>query len=102
MRIHGTRSKYSIDSCRCADCTRANADYQRDYYRDGGNRTVDATVVREHLLALRADGWTQAAIVARSGYNLGTVKNICQGRAQRVRTTTAEDILSIPVSSAAA
>lgn len=102
MRLHGTRSKYSVDSCRCTDCTRANRDYQRSYMREGGARTVDAALVRAHLLALRADGWTQAAIVARSGYNLGTVKNICQGRVHRVKAETAMDLLSIPVRSAAA
>ncbi|WP_193117066.1 helix-turn-helix domain-containing protein [Brachybacterium tyrofermentans] len=102
MRSHGTRSKYSIDSCRCTDCTRANADYQRDYYRGGGSRTVDAAPIREHLLALRADGWTQAAIATHSGYGIWTIKHICQGRAQRVREATAVDLLSIPVRSAAA
>lgn len=102
MRLHGTRSKYSIDSCRCVDCTRANADYQRDYYRHGAFRTIDAAPVRDHLLALRADGWTQASIAERSGYNLDTIKKICQSRVQRVRSETAMDLLSIPVGSAAA
>lgn len=97
MRSHGTRSKYSIDSCRCAPCTRANADYQKAYYHHGGFRTVDAAPVRAHLLALREDGWTQVAIAARSGYNIDTIRKICQGRVQRVKADTAMDLLSIPV-----
>jgi len=32
-RVHGTRSMYANYGCRCPACTRANADYQREYCR---------------------------------------------------------------------
>lgn len=32
MSAHGTNSSYTTDHCRCADCKKAHADYQRDFY----------------------------------------------------------------------
>lgn len=93
-------------SCPCDDCRarlRAyNRDYMRDLRRDQTPRLVDAAPVRAHLLALRADGWRLQDIAETSGYHRGTLDSISSGRVHRVRTVTAEDIMSIPVRSAAA
>lgn len=33
MRTHGVRHTYTDGGCRCGPCTKANADYMREWYR---------------------------------------------------------------------
>lgn len=97
---HGNFRKCPCDACR--DLKRAERrEYMRSY-RTGGPRTTDARPVAYRVGVLVASGMTLAEIAARAGYSHDALASISSGRVQRVRTTTAEDILSIPVSSAAA
>lgn len=96
---HGNHRK-----CPCPDCRERTRVERRDYmraYRVTGPRTTDARPVTRHVHQLLTSGMTLAGIAARTGYAHDTLASISSGRVQRVRTTTAEDILTIPVQEAA-
>lgn len=91
--------------CPCPTCQEQKRAEARDYmraYRATGPRTTDARPIAWHIGVLLAQGMTLAGIAARAGYSHDTLASISSGRVRRVRTTTAEDLLSIPVRSAAA
>lgn len=91
--------------CPCDTCLELKRAERREYmraYRAGGPRTTDARPVAYRIGVLIASGMTLAGIAAESGYSHDAIASISSGRVKSVRTTTAEDILSIPVRSAAA
>jgi hypothetical protein len=53
---HGTRSMYSNQGCRCELCTRANADYQREYCKRPERKAYNQQLSREHYRAKRRQG----------------------------------------------
>ncbi len=71
--IHGKRTTYRKQGCRCDACKRGHARYIKQYRyrvdyqgsRSGPPRNpmrVDADPIREHLHALLASGWTRSQI----------------------------------------
>lgn len=101
IQPHGTRTRYTLNGCRCGLCSLANAQYQADL-KKGVRRSVTTGPVREHIAALRADGWTLQAIADRSGYHVQTISNIANGRTLWTSRYASEDILSIPLAEVAA
>lgn len=100
MTPHGSRTRYNRHHCRCAPCTRAHADYNRDYAR-GVRRSIPSAPVGAHLNALLEAGWTLTALAAHLGYDRGNLRKIATGRNQWTGVLMAEDILSVPVKVAA-
>ena len=96
----------SWHTCPCDDCRADLRAYNRKYMRDlranPGPRLTDRAPVAAHLDALRDAGMTLADIAAVSGYSRSYLHDVMAGRSQRIRDITAEDLLSIPVRSAAA
>lgn len=101
---HGTRPKYN-SGCRCADCRRANTQYEirRSYLRKTGrgNPNVDANPVREHIhnLSRLGVGYKQVADAAKIGHT--TVLKIKIGAKSKLRKSTADAILGVDRSCAA-
>lgn len=101
VQPHGTRTRYSLNGCRCDRCRSAHAAYERDR-KAGLRRSVPSGVVRAHLEQLLADGWTLHGLAAHTGYDRTNLRHILSGRRQWTASLTAEDILSVPVSEVAA
>lgn len=93
---HGTRTGYSLHGCKCDRCLAAHAAYNREY-KQGVRRWTDAAPAGAHINALRAEGWTLAALARHTGYHVQTLRNIALGKTRRTQKATVEDILSIPV-----
>lgn len=103
---------YRQHGCRCRDCRVVLADYARNRYRLKAqgrfvDRYVPAAPVREHVLALKAQGvgWSQTATLA--GVKKSTVARLLHGRTgaegdprrgemlQRISRDTADRILAV-------
>ena len=103
--VHGTHACYVLDECRCYDCSRANADYERarakrHAYGRFGNDWVDAGPVRDHVKALQAQGLGLKGIVRLSGYSQGGMTKLMYGLnghapTRRIRRESAEKILAV-------
>ena len=87
---------------RRADRRANHREYQRGQRANPGPRLTDRAPVAAHLDALRDAGMTLADIAAVSGYSRSYLHDVMAGRSQRIRAIAAEDLLSIPVRSAAA
>ena len=105
--VHGTRTAYVRDRCRCANCTAANtaASNQRHRERAYGRWKpyVDASPSRAHIAALRAAGIGVDQIAKVTGLSPGHLRGLIypsgNGRPpfQKVRRETAERILAVRV-----
>lgn len=95
VRTHGTRAKYNREKCRCQPCIQANTDYQRRW-RLNPPSLVEVAAPREHVTALLASGWTYKALAETTGYSYQTFQDVMR-RSKHVREETAEDILSVPL-----
>lgn len=97
-RPHGTRLKY-MAGCRCADCRRANTDYetQRAKARRNGdwNGLVSTEPVRAHLAALAAAGVGLVPVADASGVRRAALMDIVHGRKQRIRARSASAVLAV-------
>lgn len=105
--VHGTRTAYVVDKCRCRPCTDASCKAEKTRYRqtaygryDTGR--VDAEPVRTHMRYLMDNGISVKRMAALTGLALSTVGAILWGRHERkhqpyprVQKTTAELILAI-------
>jgi hypothetical protein len=105
--VHGTRTAYVVDKCRCRPCTDAASADERTRSRqhafgryDSGR--VDADPVRAHIQYLMDNGISVKRIAALTGLSLSTVGSIRWGRTERghapyprVMKTTAEKILAL-------
>lgn len=82
--VHGTRTCYILDRCRCLPCSTANAaaELQRNRQKAYGryDKYVDADPVRAHVRALsaRGMGWKRVAEVA--GISNGAMWKLLYGR----------------------
>lgn len=99
---HGTRIAYVKDSCRCPDCTAANAATSRARYRQQAlgqwHPFTHAAPVREHLVALRAAGVGVERIAQLTGLSLSHVRALASAHAWttiKVRQDTAARILAV-------
>ena len=101
-RPHGTRAKYVVEKCRCAECRRANCEYQtmrerRKAYEAWGDiepALVPADEVREHLEFLSSAGIGLRTVARRTGLSRSTLSKL-RRRTQRVRPRTADLILGL-------
>lgn len=105
--VHGTRTAYVVDKCRCRPCTDAASADERARQRqqafgryDSGR--VDAEPVRAHMQYLMDNGISVKRIAALTGLALSTVGAIRWGRHERghapyprVKKTTADRILDL-------
>lgn len=83
---HGTRHSYAYGKCSCDLCRAANTqkNHKRNRDRLYGRYVhpfVDAAPVRDHLNALRAQGWGLPTIAKLTGIHRTTLNNLVFGRA---------------------
>lgn len=106
---HGTRARYTFGKCRCEECRRANACYQRRWSRRRGYglpAQVDATPVREHVRALMSSpypgahdgiGWRRIADLA--GVHESVVNSLIFGKrgkpTKRIKRENAEKLMAV-------
>jgi hypothetical protein len=99
-RPHGVRLRY-MAGCRCAECRRANTQYetQRERARKAGdwNGVVDAAPARAHILKLSRAGVGRKMVAAASGVAHSAVYAIRSGSKLRIRARTARRILAVDV-----
>lgn len=82
--VHGTRTAYVVDKCRCRECTDASAHEQsarnrlQAYGRYDSGR-VDAQPVREHIAMLMEYGVGLKRIAALAGVSNSTLGKILYG-----------------------
>jgi hypothetical protein len=96
VRSHGTRAKYVVERCRCADCRRANSAYQtanekRRSYERFGDVTPHLVPAREamaYLLRLRQNGVGLRRISMLTGLSRTSLEELAQGRRRRVTWRT--------------
>lgn len=101
--VHGTRTAYVRDRCRCAECRAANAVASRKRDRDLAYARwrpwADAAPVRTHILTLADAGIGRLQLAHLSGVNprhIGALVHGRRGRLQtRVRGETAQRILAV-------
>lgn len=105
--VHGTRTAYVVDKCRCRPCTDASAAEERRRSRqklygryDVGR--VDAAPVRAHLIALMEYGIGLKRIAAIAGVSNATLGKVIYGDKtrnspprERVERHVAEGVLAI-------
>lgn len=95
-RPHGTRVRY-ISGCRCAECRRANTQYElaraKARRRGEWNGLVNAAKARRRLFALSAAGVGRRSIAQFSGVSETTLVQIKSGRKTRIRAQTSRRIL---------
>lgn len=114
-RRHGTRVKYVIERCRCAPCTIASRDAERQRRHNLAPAYVDAGPAREHVRAMMAAGCGYQLQSRVTGVAEQTYQNLLYGGwriqdgtrtkrapARRVRPATADRILSFRVDQATA
>lgn len=108
-RTHGTYVAYVIDRCRCADCRRANREYERARAARLEPAYVSAGPARAHLAMLAAAGVGLKQVAKVSGVSTGTLSKLVYGDgtrglapSKRVRKATADRILAVWPSALAA
>jgi hypothetical protein len=103
-RQHGDRLRY-MAGCRCADCRRANTEYERTRAaaRKAGdwNGFVPALKTREHIARLRAFGIGKRQIADAAGIAVSVLQLIASGERQQVRARTERDVLAVTREAAA-
>lgn len=103
-RPHGDRIRY-MAGCRCADCRRANTDYEkaRALARKQGdwNGIVAATEARDHLLALSKAGVGRPTVSDVTGISDSVLWRVVSGEKQTIRARTARAILAVTAAAAA-
>jgi predicted transcriptional regulator len=107
--LHGTRTAYVKDQCRCAECRAANSTASKTAHRERvlGRWApfVDAAPVRAHIETLREAGIGVDQIALLAGISSSHVRELVPhartGRRpiQRVRPETAQRLLAIAVTS---
>lgn len=101
---HGVRAKYVV-GCRCQECRRANCEYAKRRERrkavDGGNPTVPAAAVLDHIAALRASGIGWRSVADAAGVCRTVVYLLISGKKPSVRRATEQKILNVDAGAAA-
>lgn len=111
-RAHGTRAKYTIERCRCADCGEAQRVYNRDRHRamrrpdEVWLAYVPAGPARRHVHELMAQGMGPKSIAQLSGVPHGAISKLLygdykgRGPSRRIRPETAAKILAVTIEKA--
>ena len=96
--LHGNRLRY-MGGCRCADCRRANTDYEksRAIARKAGdwNGTVSAEKARQHLQHLSQAGVGRRTVQAATDVGDSILSAIINGSKQKIRARTERKILAV-------
>lgn len=105
MRAHGTRAKYVVEKCRCADCRGAARDYERMRTRRkayGFEPYADAEKARQHVRWLMSQGIGWKRIAQEAGVPTGAVSKLLYGDSKRgmapskrIRVTTGRKLLAV-------
>lgn len=107
QHVHGTRTAYVVDKCRCPECREAAVSSERHRRRqvaygryDAGR--VDAEPVRAHVHYLMENGVSYKQVAKLSGVSLSAVGALLYGRPERghgpyprVQKATADKILAV-------
>lgn len=107
--VCGTRSRYNMELCRCAECTEAQRVYHADRRRKVAykqwNPWVDAEPARQHVKALQAAGLGRARIGELAGMDQAAIWRLENGNPKRgklppfqIRKATADRILAVTAS----
>lgn len=103
-RLHGDRLRY-MAGCRCAECRRANCEYEKQRYRarkaGDWNGLVDAAPARAHLLALSRAGVGRRTVADVSGVAQTVICDVRAGTKLRIRARTARAVLAVTQACAA-
>lgn len=107
QHVHGTRTAYVVDKCRCRPCTDASTQVQSKrnkdiaYGRHDSGR-VAADPVRAHVTYLAENGISMKQLSKLSGVSLSTIGTLMYGRPERghgpyprVHKATADRILAV-------
>jgi transcriptional regulator with XRE-family HTH domain len=105
---HGTRACYTLDKCRCAPCSQACTEYERDRTRQHAygrwNNLVDAEPARQHVLVLMEAGMGRRQIALHAGITSNVIVKLIWGKRQpdgslrlstRLRKENADRLLAI-------
>lgn len=95
---HGTVSRYKNRGCRCEDCRRANARWQKRWrvaQISGDPYTLPALGCARRLQALMAIGWSSRALAAECGLSYRTLDDVRCMHQPRVYRATAEAIVEV-------
>lgn len=97
-RPHGDRVRY-LGGCRCAECRRANTEYEKQRYaaRKAGdwNGIVDAAAARAHLVKLSRLGVGKRAVYAATDIAMTVLEDVRTGKKRRIRARTERKILAV-------
>jgi hypothetical protein len=95
---HGTRMRYR-GGCRCDDCRRGNAEYERQRMvaRASGdwNGLVSADRARAHLRGLSKQGVGRRAVAAATDVAVSVIADIRRGVKTTIRARTERKILAV-------
>lgn len=100
MSTHGTSAAYD-NGCHCPDCRHANTRRVKAWNLKTRHGTqpirVPIAPVRDHVLRLRATGWTLTELAIEAGISFHTVKAVTANTAAKkyVTRTVAAAILAI-------
>lgn len=105
--VHGTKTAYSRDGCRCTPCTDAAAAYESHRARQAAygrwEPYIDAGPVRAHIQQLRDVGLGVPRIAALAGVHPSTLTRLLYGRpargehpTARMRPAAARRLLAVP------
>jgi len=97
---HGTVQAYKIDGCKCRPCRNAirarEAERNRQLaYGTWDSGRTDAAPVREHMLMLMGNGFSDRSIAKAATVARSTLRKIIDGQNGRVLKATAEKILNV-------
>jgi len=103
-REHGTRAKYTVDKCRCDECRRACAEYERERTARIAPAYVLAQPAREHVEHLMALGMGFKRVAEVAGVSPSAVAALLYGKkvgdkhrapTRRIRPETAAALLGV-------
>jgi hypothetical protein len=103
--LHGLRSTYVSQRCRCGPCSAANTSYHRNRQRslsrpdETWDPFVPARALTERVEDLLNSGWSMRSLASATGVSRSTLQRVL-GTGTRVRQSTAAQILK-PVTQAA-
>lgn len=103
MRPHGTRAKYVAEKCHCAECRRANCDYQtarekRKAYERFGDITpalLPAGETTRYLRLLSENGVGSRRVRVLTGISRSSLQKLASGQQRRVTYRTHDLVMGL-------
>lgn len=103
---HGTNARFTLNACKCADCSAAHVAYERERRARIEPAYVAAHPARDHCRELMAAGVGLKQIIKRSGVSSGTIWKLLYGKdgrpSKRIRKATLDAILAVTPAAVAA